>query len=63
LGAFNTLKSNVNSNKAYRENQCYVVAAAQVGQHNEKRSSYGHTIICDPWGTIVYLLANQSSHK
>lgn len=35
------------------ENQCYVVAAAQAGQHNEKRASYGHTMIVDPWGTIL----------
>lgn len=35
------------------ENQCYVVAAAQAGQHNEKRASYGHTLIVDPWGTIL----------
>lgn len=27
------------------ENQCYVVAAAQVGQHNHKRSSYGHSMV------------------
>ena len=26
------------------ESQCYVVAAAQVGQHNEKRQSYGHSV-------------------
>jgi predicted amidohydrolase len=26
------------------ENQCYVVAAAQVGVHNPKRSSYGHAM-------------------
>jgi predicted amidohydrolase len=35
------------------ENQCYVVAPAQAGQHNEKRASYGHTLIIDPWGTIL----------
>lgn len=35
------------------ENQCYVIAAAQTGQHNEKRSSYGHAMIVDPWGTVV----------
>lgn len=35
------------------ENQCYVVAAAQWGQHNEKRASYGHTLIYDPWGELV----------
>ena len=27
------------------ENQCYVIAAAQVGKHNEKRSSYGHSMV------------------
>lgn len=35
------------------ETQCYVVAAAQVGAHNEKRSSYGHSMIIDPWGKIL----------
>ncbi len=35
------------------EDQAYVVAAAQWGRHNEKRESYGHTMIVDPWGTIV----------
>ena len=35
------------------ENQCYVLAAAQVGRHNAKRSSYGHAMIVDPWGTVL----------
>lgn len=35
------------------ECQCYVIAAAQAGRHNEKRESYGHSLIIDPWGTIV----------
>eukprot|EP00986_Skeletonema_menzelii_P009786 scaffold4547_cov135-Skeletonema_menzelii.AAC.6 len=35
------------------ENQCYVVAAAQVGQHNEKRKSYGHSLAFDPWGELL----------
>lgn len=35
------------------ENQCYVVAAAQTGLHNPKRSSYGHAMVIDPWGAIV----------
>lgn len=39
------------------ENQCYVVAAAQVGQHNERRATFGHTMVVDPWGTIVEELA------
>jgi len=35
------------------ENQCYVLAAAQVGKHNEKRKSYGHALAIDPWGEIL----------
>jgi predicted amidohydrolase len=35
------------------ENQCYVVAPAQVGRHGEKRQTYGHALICDPWGLVV----------
>uniref|UniRef100_A0A3Q0KK90 Nitrilase-related n=1 Tax=Schistosoma mansoni TaxID=6183 RepID=A0A3Q0KK90_SCHMA len=35
------------------ENQCYVVAAAQEGKHNEGRSSYGHSLVVDPWGQII----------
>ncbi|KAF5399550.1 Nitrilase and fragile histidine triad fusion protein NitFhit [Paragonimus heterotremus] len=35
------------------ENQCYVIAAAQEGMHNPKRSSYGHSLVIDPWGQIV----------
>ncbi|KAI9827566.1 MAG: Carbon-nitrogen hydrolase [Thelocarpon impressellum] len=34
------------------ETQCYVIAAAQVGQHNEKRTSYGHSMVVDPWGKV-----------
>lgn len=25
----------------------------QAGRHNEKRESYGHSLIIDPWGSIV----------
>lgn len=35
------------------EKQCYVVAAAQSGQHSEHRHSFGHSMIVDPWGTVV----------
>lgn len=34
------------------ENQVYVVAAAQYGRHNERRESYGHSVIINPWGDI-----------
>jgi nitrilase len=35
------------------ENQCYVLAAAQGGTHPGGRRTYGHSILVDPWGTIV----------
>ena len=35
------------------ENQCWVVAAAQSGKHNAKRSSYGHRLVVNPWGEVV----------
>ncbi|XP_050303135.1 nitrilase and fragile histidine triad fusion protein NitFhit [Anthonomus grandis grandis] len=35
------------------ENQCYVIAAAQYGKHNNKRISYGQAMIVDPWGKII----------
>lgn len=35
------------------ENQSYVIASAQWGQHNEKISTYGHSLIVDPWGEIL----------
>ncbi|GFG35911.1 hypothetical protein Cfor_05267 [Coptotermes formosanus] len=35
------------------ESQCYVVAAAQTGTHNSKRSSWGHAMVVDPWGTVI----------
>lgn len=35
------------------ENQCYVVAAAQVGQHNKASKSYGHSMVVDPWGDVI----------
>jgi predicted amidohydrolase len=35
------------------ENGCFVMAAAQGGQHEHGRSTYGHSLIVDPWGRIV----------
>jgi len=36
------------------ENQCWVVAPAQVGVHPPgDRTTYGHTLIVDPWGEVV----------
>lgn len=38
------------------ETQSWVVAAAQVGAHNERRVSYGNSMVVDPWGRVVVRL-------
>ena len=38
------------------ENQCWIVAPAQVGRHDSTRASHGHSAIVDPWGNVVALL-------
>lgn len=43
------------------ETQSYVVAAAQVGRHNEKRVSYGHSMVVDPWGAVVVELGGEDN--
>jgi predicted amidohydrolase len=35
------------------ENACWVVAAAQTGQHEDGRQTFGHSMVVDPWGEIV----------
>jgi nitrilase len=40
------------------ENQCYVLAAAQGGTHASGRQTYGHSMLIDPWGEVVSILAN-----
>ncbi|MHB8255030.1 MAG: carbon-nitrogen hydrolase family protein [Acidiferrobacter sp.] len=35
------------------ENSCYVVAAAQAGQHENGRATYGHSMVVDPWGAVI----------
>jgi len=35
------------------ECQTFVIAAAQYGEHNTKRSSYGHSLVVDPWGVVL----------
>ncbi len=38
------------------ENQCYVLASAQGGQHVNGRRTWGHSMLVDPWGEIVSVL-------
>jgi nitrilase len=35
------------------ENQAYVIAPAQGGEHASGRRTYGHSMIIDPWGEIL----------
>lgn len=35
------------------ENGCFVFAAAQAGMHENKRETYGHSLIVAPWGEIL----------
>ena len=35
------------------ENQCYVLAPAQGGRHDNGRRTWGHSMLIDPWGDIL----------
>lgn len=38
------------------ENQCYVLAAAQGGRHENGRRTWGHSMLVDPWGEVLAVL-------
>lgn len=38
------------------ENQCYVLAPAQGGVHENGRRTWGHSMLIDPWGEILSVL-------
>ena len=35
------------------ENGCFVLAAAQGGEHENGRETYGHSLVVNPWGRIL----------
>jgi len=37
------------------ENQCYVLAPAQGGLHDNGRRTFGHSLLADPWGEVLAL--------
>jgi predicted amidohydrolase len=43
------------------ETGCFVIAAAQAGQHENGRATYGHSMIVDPWGRIVGELGGEGA--
>ena len=38
------------------ENQCYVIAPAQGGRHENGRRTWGHSMVIDPWGEVIAVL-------
>lgn len=38
------------------ENQCYLLASAQGGQHENGRRTWGHSMLVDPWGEVLACL-------
>jgi len=41
------------------ENQCYIAAPAQIGPHDPGQQCYGHTLVADPWGTVIAEATNR----
>lgn len=39
------------------ENQCYVIAPAQGGVHENGRRTWGHSMVIDPWGEVLAMHA------
>ncbi|MDP5029686.1 MAG: carbon-nitrogen hydrolase family protein [Paraglaciecola sp.] len=42
------------------ENQCYLIAANQTGEHANQRQTYGHSSIISPWGETLAQLATET---
>ena len=43
------------------EASAYVVAAAQVGHHEDGRATYGHSLVVDPWGEVVLDMGGEAA--
>jgi predicted amidohydrolase len=45
------------------ENQVFVIAAGQCGSSNDRLHWHGHSMIIDPWGTILAAAADDGEHE
>jgi predicted amidohydrolase len=39
----------------------FVVAAAQVGKHEDGRETYGHSLVVDPWGEVLLDMGGEAA--
>ncbi len=42
------------------ENAAFVVAAAQTGLHEDGRTTYGHSLVVDPWGEVLLDMGDEA---
>jgi predicted amidohydrolase len=42
------------------ESSAFVIAPAQVGHHADGRSTYGHSLVIDPWGDVLLDMGDHS---
>ena len=40
------------------ENQCFLAAAGQTGDHDPGRTCFGRSMVVDPWGTVLSQVAD-----
>jgi deaminated glutathione amidase len=43
------------------EASAYVVSAAQVGRHEDGRSTFGHSLVVDPWGEVLLDMGGEAA--
>ena len=41
------------------ENGVWIIAAAQVGKHEDGRETWGHSMIISPWGDVITELGGE----
>jgi len=41
------------------EAELFVVAAAQAGRHEDGRETYGHSLVVDPWGEVLFEMGGE----